>query len=173
MLLRQSFGLTRIFHFVKLGGILCNNWVFGCSSVIHLRVFSLSAPDKSLAIKSLIEFARREIYVRFAVCKFWQDAAEWFSSFCLNTTDNLGYIYWKGSCPLSLRKTFFFTEFSVAVWVRMGVSWRDVKKCEIRVVYELNKAIGSWQSLLSIEKRYFRAECPYPSIWTTEKPTQR
>jgi hypothetical protein len=31
--------------------------------LLHLRVFSLSAPDKSFAIKSLIEFARREIYV--------------------------------------------------------------------------------------------------------------
>jgi hypothetical protein len=31
--------------------------------LLHLRVFSLSASDKSFAIKSLIEFARREIYV--------------------------------------------------------------------------------------------------------------
>jgi hypothetical protein len=57
-----------------------------------------------------------------------------------------------------------------------GYEWEllggDVKICKIRVAYELNKAIGSWQILLPIEKRYFHAECPYPSIGTTEKTTQ-
>jgi hypothetical protein len=61
-LMRQSFGLQEFSILSSLGESYV---IIEClaARLLHLRVFSLSASDKSFAIKSLIEFARREIYV--------------------------------------------------------------------------------------------------------------